>query len=395
MPTLTSFVFVADLHLQPQTWMRHPDLREDAYVSMAVVRDYCRHNNIPLVLGGDIFNSRRPDPGSVQVFNRAVSLLGSVSGGAGSYYIQGNHDYCGRVPWPGVTDDCDHLRQQTRTINGLRVYGIDWMPRERLAEELAKIPADVYILVCHQAWEELQGIGNTDGSLAMIPSHIKVLFTGDYHVSRDYMYRREDGSELCVYSPGSTYMTKINESPDKFMLLVIYSDTGMTEYDQEGESFQRGVEIEVQRIKIPTRRMVTRTVKTCEDLEEVLHFNLVELLDGCVALDAKIRKPIVQVKFHDDIPGAYERLRAYFGCQTHFFPSPIHVTSEVIVDVDEDPDTFDTLAGAVRRLEDDPDIVDGVLRLLAAAGNPVEEIEIMAREYADEYVVERATSGEL
>ncbi|MHC4371708.1 MAG: metallophosphoesterase family protein, partial [Planctomycetota bacterium] len=163
------FVFAADLHLRPRTWTRHPDLQGDAYASLNYIAAYCRDMRLPLVLGGDIFNSRRPDPLSVTRFN---SVLGA-NDGCRVYYVQGNHDACGESPWPGVAGWGYPLHNRTVTLrdrkegnNVIRVHGLDWTPREKLQEALAAVPTDdespfaaVDVLVCHQSWSELQGIG--------------------------------------------------------------------------------------------------------------------------------------------------------------------------------------------------------------------------------------------
>ncbi len=365
MPFEPAFVFAADLHLRPQTWTHHPDLRGDAFISLATIRAYCRNAKLPLVLGGDIFNSRRPDSLSVREFSNTVSYLDED---LGSYYIQGNHDYCGGVPWPGVVNAPNHLHHQAFQIGGILVYSLDWTPRERLAKELAKVPPEVEVLVCHQAWDELLGIGNTDGSIEeLIPTHIRVLLTGDYHVALTRRFQRPSGRHLTVYSPGSTYMNKINEVAEKTFLVVGRDEGGL----------------EAREVPIPTRRVCSVMITTSTDLDDFVAGDLLaDVCRGCEDREEPIRKPIFEVAFHDDIPGAYERLVEFIGDRGHFFPQPIHIVDDVVVETDEDPDTFDTLLGAIRRMEEDPSIVDGVTRLLGAE-KPAEELEIMSREHLD------------
>lgn len=364
MPFEPSFVFAADLHLRPQTWTHHPDLRGDAYISLAAIRTYCCNAKLPLVLGGDIFNSRRPDSLSVREFSNTVTYLDED---LDSYYIQGNHDYCGGVPWPGVVNSPNHLHHQIFQIGDISVYGLDWTPRERLAEELAKVPPEVEVLVCHQAWDELMGIGNTDGSIDLIPDHVRTLLTGDYHVTHFRAHQRASGVPLFVCSPGSTYMNKINEAEDKWFMLVGRLDGAVV----------------VETIPIAARHVCCVTIATSADLDSFVAGDLLaDVCRGCEGLEEPIRKPIFEIAFHDDIPGAFERLVEFIGDRAHFFPQPIHVVDDVVVETDEDPDTFDTLLGAIRRMEEDPSIVDGVTRLLGAE-KPAEELEIMSREHLD------------
>jgi DNA repair exonuclease SbcCD nuclease subunit len=317
--------------------------------------------SLPLVLGGDIFDSHRPDPLSVSIFNDMLELMST-----NCYYIQGNHDYCKAATWPSVTRGAKHITRKTVEISGLNVHGIDWTPRDRLPDALATVPKDVDVLVCHQAWDELQGIGNTDGSFDLVPDHIDVLLTGDYHVTKSMMFTRASGKLLHICSPGSTHMTRISEADDKFFFVVGVENGQITQ----------------KHVPIPSRRKIKLCVSNSADLASFCDADFDEFVRAPAELPAVIEKPIVHITFRDDIPGAYERLKETIGDRGHFFPAPEHVVEEVVVDVSDSPDTFDTLIGAVRRLEDDVDIADGVVRLLDAT-NPSEELEVMAKEYCD------------
>jgi len=378
MPFEPSFVFTADLHLRPQTWARYPGIRNDAYESLRAITDYCHRTQLPLFIGGDIFQSKRPDPVSVTEFNYALVRMAPAGPGWNVYYIQGNHDDCGDTPWPdvGVAHNIVHLPGMTCQFMQREIRGLDWTPREHLREALAAIPDTTSILVCHQSWDALQGIGSTDGEIDWVPDHIEVLLTGDYHVRTTVAKQRASGKPLIIHSPGSTYLYRMGESPDKYFLVV----------------GQVNGQLHIEEVRIPTRKLHTLAIHTAEQLDGCCQTDLAGILHVCRDLPEAIRKPIIRVSYRDDIPDVYQRLRDFFGEQVHFFPDPIHVADEVTVDLGDDPETFDTLEGSIRRLEEDSEIADGVLRVLNAGDMSV-EIDKMYQEHCGGYYDPARASG--
>lgn len=361
----TAFVFASDLHLRPQTWLQHPRLRNDAYVSLNAIAQYCFSQRLPLVLGGDIFDSNRPDSESVNNLNIAARRLQSV----GLYFIQGNHDKCPFVPWATIGTGATWIDRTTVTIAGIDVFGLDWLSASRLRDALPSITS-ASVLVCHQAWREVQGVGATDATLDDIPPHVSVLLTGHNHVTSTSRFTRSDGSELLVVSPGSTYVNRINEAADKYFFVIGLRD-GRFDCIQ---------------LKLPTRIVVDVQLRSKQELDAFITSTIFD--DATAAsesLHESIRLPIYRLSFNSDIPEAFESLQRAIGDRGYLFPRPIQTTKEIVTDLDDSPASFETLIDAVRRMADDDLVVSDASRLFQSSDR-VAELAVMEREHMERTV---------
>ena len=118
----------------------------DSYHSLAQIVDYCIEHNLPLIAGGDLFDKPDPDPVSVNVMCREMDKMRDAN--LPVYFIQGQHervrrdlgDGHGRPEWMHVHSWPTHVHEQTFEIDGVTFYGLDWTPKEHIADAFHNIP---------------------------------------------------------------------------------------------------------------------------------------------------------------------------------------------------------------------------------------------------------------
>lgn len=363
-------IFAADLQLAPITWVKHPELRGDAYHSLDQLCEQAITHRVPLFLLGDIFDKSHPDAASVQEFCRQMQRMADAC--IDVYIIRGNHDYTD-PPWPLVSSWPQWINGRTIELGGYRFYGLDFTNRGRLADALKEVPLGTDVLLAHQAWAEMQGIGATDGSFADI-HHAVWMITGDYHVAG--VWRGESASgPITVFSPGSTCMQALNEPPEKSCLLVCADKGGL----------------QVNTLVLDTRRFYHYQVTTTELLDQLCaYFTQLPEIEDRPGLAGRA---IFRVQFLDSLPDAYKRLMAALGepnRKCHFFPEPQHTAPEqVMVQLSAEQiqaGGFDTLeSGLVEMLQQGvitQELYDAAIRLLRAP-DPKAEIAALFQEITD------------
>lgn len=301
------FVFAADLHLQPCAWANRPEISGDAYESLKFIVHYCREHSLPLVLGGDVFDKKRPDPGTVGLAYQ--QLHGMEQDGLPVYYIQGNHDASSNVPWLACHTWPTHLQIASAEFGAFNCRGLDWQPSSLIKQALGELPP-TDILVTHQAWEDFIPF-KAEASFSDV-RNVSLLLTGDYHVMKFVDGVTQQGQPLRVVSPGSTCMQAINEAPDKYAV-VVQSD---------------GDRLDAVPIRIPTRRLIRRDNLLDEETFNQFINSLPDMLekmrDEVAALPDAIRVPLLHVKYADHIPAAYDRLcEAISNYRPHLFAAPV------------------------------------------------------------------------
>ncbi len=321
------FCFTADTHLDICRSVRHPAMRGDSRFAFSQIVTYCVEHSLPLLLGGDIFDKPRPDPGTVRF--ALDELRRMQTAGLPVYFVQGDHDIDPVQPWPALSDASTHLHQ--RVVNfpgGIVVWGQDFVPRAHAAEAFGMVPETANVLLTHISWSDLRRIGATHADLTMVP-HVHHVLTGDYHVACDVTATGASGQTIIAISPGSTNSRALNEPTEKsFVVVGLDGSTRMT----------------WRRVPLRSRRQLDVVINTADDLEQVIRQAGTWLAAAYAAdLPEELRKPVVWAKFRDDIPDAYVRLAAAFGTDAFLFVDPQHV--ETVIQVDASSVVSESLTG--------------------------------------------------
>lgn len=364
------FAFTADCHLLPNAWINRREIRGDSYFSFKQIVNHCLVRNIPLVIGGDLFDSKRPDSESVAVFIHETRRMRDSH--LPVYVVQGDHDITD-PPWPVAIspDAVFHLHDQLVKLQDVTLTGLDYQPRGQLQERLRGIPVEADILVMHQGWQEFQGIGTTEGSLATdIPQGIYVL-TGDYHAEK--IYGTETQAVVAI-SPGSTCMQALGEPAEKSFVEVRRCSDGR---------------IEFKRVPLVTRMVRSFEIGSPEELHHLitvtfpaLHTQaMLRAQEFPVPLD--IISPIIRVRYKDDIPEAGKLLKEAATDTLHLFLEPQHAVDEIYVPFEQSPNgAFESLLGACRQLSPSEDDFNMIQRLLRTdEGSRGLELEAMRQEF--------------
>jgi hypothetical protein len=254
--------------------------------------------------------------------------------------VQGNHDNVS-VPWPAVTDAATSIHSKVITLGDIRVYGLDWQPRGSLATALESIPEGIDVVVAHQAWEELQGIGSVDGSVSDV--HADVLLTGDYHKQLELTaVRRDTGTPIRVLSPGSTHLCRLGEDPRKYLFVV----------------GRQGTEVQWQKVPLETREYSRIRVESAEALEQ-----LKDAVAAYPPYENPDARPVIQLRYEASLPGVVDYVQTV-PLQAHWLLDAYYAAVEVEIAVDPAMDGFDSLCGAVSQMPLDARTQDIVQRLL-------------------------------
>ena len=272
----------ADLHLARRIWKSRPDLEKDSFLALAALSGALLHQGNPkptaLLLAGDIFDASKLDGSTLNAFTMFADELYEAD--VPVYFVQGNHDY-DKMPHAQVQGNTC-INEQLVEIDGQKVYGLDWRPRQQLRAALESVP-ECDLLLLHAAFEHLLGFeGAYDLSLEDIPPHVKNVFVGDIHV-RDTT--RLNGKGWCV-SPGALH------------------PCNMAQGGPHGYVTWEGGESEFEFVDIPTRDIIRCQVEAETCLEELAQI----LANSTPAEGYDHLAPIVEIKFPNEFTDAVTRL---------------------------------------------------------------------------------------
>lgn len=177
------FIFAADLHFKPCTFVTCPDAKFDSIVAFQkLVQESERLEKltgatVPLVLGGDIWDSTKVHP---EILKKVQEVLEGKN--VQIYYINGNHD----AVTPSWTEflpcRCVHLGKDVVTLpDGTRLVGLDYVHPKRVKECLEDYPNDVDFLITHQFIES--DVNSMIASSVPVESYyrFKTVLAGDIH----------------------------------------------------------------------------------------------------------------------------------------------------------------------------------------------------------------------
>lgn len=248
----------SDWHLANRKWKDRYELNSDSYYSLAQLANLARYYKIPMLCSGDLFDKKLLTPdildGACEALSVPPTQINSSLEHLDIYYIQGNHDYQGNIPWLDVVGMSNNFTCKwigNKNINNTRrlgtaesvdnveipVYaiGVDFCSDSYLenrineAVENAKVyvretHGDVpvsFILVLHQPVQNFMGenLGNINLN-NIVPDDIDLVIIGDYHVTLQETIKTKGDKIIEVWSPGSICLQSITEDPNKFALLM-------------------------------------------------------------------------------------------------------------------------------------------------------------------------------
>ena len=297
-----AFVFSADWHLCRSAWKSPRGITGDADFALAQVVDLCLDLGVPLLAGGDLFDSQEPDSEDVRVCHAQMARMRQA--GLPVYFVQGQHE---RRPTPWMRAAADpwpiHLDRDSVQVGPFTVAGLDWQPAGQLKPYLEAMAGEAFdFLLCHQVWGDLMNRGpdQAEGMFADVPPPTRIL-TGDFH--KHVALPR-------ALSPGSLHMLSIDE-PDQKAVFVV---------NDAGSTTSRG---------LIGRVVYRKSVGDEGDLERLLAHDLtfcVEQGEGyaaCFELPTSLYIPLLHVAYPADLPGAAARLQAACAGKFHLFLKPV------------------------------------------------------------------------
>jgi len=297
-------VFSSDWHMKPYNWASRPEIRGDALRSALFIKNYCLQQGLPLFVLGDLLDTRQPDPSTVGWLMDIIDDL--TKAGLQFNFLQGQHELNRERPWASCHKAARWLHLQFFMLGHIGFYGLDFLPSDRLQEELKMIPTGASVLLAHQVWRERMGGLRSDdnrpaeGAFSDIP-RVQMVISGDFHAHKITKHRGYDCQELTTVSPGSTYLKSLDEDPMKFFYLL---------YD----------DLTLKSIKLPTRPVWRTRVGTSENLDRYI--------DNFVSMNAPVHdnepdKPIWYVEFRPSITDVVTRLERACKGRAHLFPRPL------------------------------------------------------------------------
>jgi hypothetical protein len=312
------FVFCADLHLEDGAWTTRPGIYGDAYYSFQQIIDYCIKHRLPLILGGDVLEKKQNLARPVAKLCEGLSRMQAAD--LDVYYIQGNHEYDRNAPWLSVHPWPKHLHNKKHFyFKGVKVWGLDWLPRGEIQAAFKEVPPDTDILITHQVWKDLMGdVGRTECSLTDV-HHVRTVLAGDYHVTTVVESVNAQEQPITLLSPGSTAMQDISEDPQKSFFVICDNGDGSYVFSPQ---------------RLLTRRFLGYKVQTQDVLDDLcagrLAADITAAVSAMAAAPAEIHKPLVRIKFNKDLPDAYVRLAAAVGETAHLFCDVLAERTDVV-----------------------------------------------------------------
>ena len=251
--------------------------------------------NVPVgvdtvVIGGDLFDSPRPDAQSVRVAKKVVE--GIKARGINVLGIDGNHDLAAGgwldVIGAEALEDGVPVRK-----DGVYITGVNYRNGRDLVEELQRMVDEgvqTDILVMHFALAEMNGGGSADTGVRELSPMldklgVKAVLMGHVHIPD---CRKWNG--VLYVNPGSTEMKSSNEPQDKFFYVL---DTATWEATPIPVETRRVVGVE-----IPNEEAVLEFQKMLEDEAK-------RVMDGTLT-----KRPFYQIIADDSIEDGFKRIAA-------------------------------------------------------------------------------------
>ena len=348
----------ADWHLCPGAWKKNPEVRGDSYYALGQITRFTIENRLNLMAGGDLFDQILPDSMSLHVAKTEIKRV--LDNGLKVLFVQGQHEMAD-PPYLKVLDErTDHVHDDHFTLGGSEVaYALDYMTPSAFLEKMEACkngPHADYVLFTHQVWKDFVVWRHNAPVFSDTP--FATIITGDFHQHINKTLQRP-GSLQQVISPGSTCMQALDEEPQK-KFFVRYDDG----------SFES--------VPLKCRPFHHLDLLGPEALEYAIQ-NVAQYCHRPNDLPAEIQRPVVRVRFADNIPEAYERILAAFA-SVHLFAEPIKTEGEA-VDKARDEGTDHAVQTCLARLRPPDTLVYRDLARVLGSADPGKEIEKVAKEF--------------
>ncbi len=179
-----------------------------------------RHGPDAVVIGGDLFDSPRPDARSVRVAQQVVASIRDA--GIPVYGIDGNHDLADGY-WLSVIGGEELLPFEATDVGDATISGISYKNGRDLISEIQKmvdLGMKTDVLVAHFALAEMNGGGSADTGVRELSPlldklGVKFVLMGHVHIPDA---RKWNG--VLYVNPGSTEMKSSNEPREKYWFMV-------------------------------------------------------------------------------------------------------------------------------------------------------------------------------
>lgn len=293
-------VLYADSHLADRAWAGR-DIEGDAYYSFKQIIDYAiEHNSLAVIGAGDLIDRSINRSRPIAEANWQMERLKKAE--IRALYLQGQHELA-TPPWLSSHTWPEHIDHKMVKLGSVDFYGLDFTPSPFLQTELAQIPAGADVGIFHQVWAENMGsIANPQGSMADVPK-VSVVFSGDYHVTKETYTHGKDGQKLRLISPGSTCLQSVDEDPCKFFYTV----------DEDFKWSQ---------VQLKTRYKLEWSINHPNDIDALmqqLDHDLLEVAEDTASYDECVRKPILRVHYLHRFAEHRERIIKAVDQRAHLF----------------------------------------------------------------------------
>jgi len=285
---MARIALVSDVHLGTRQYGIR-DRYEDFLTSfIGFGRSVIKEKVDAVVIGGDLFDSPRPDARSVFVAQSVIKEI--KDSGAEVFGIDGNHDLADEW-WLQVIGAESLLPYEATDIADVTASGISYKSGSDLVDEIRKM-ADAGMktdmLAMHFALAEMNGGGSADTGVQELSPlldklGVKCVLMGHVHIPDA---RKWNG--VLYVNPGSTEMKSINEPKEKYYF-VVDTDTW-----------------EAEPVPLETREM--RTVEIGTETEMAAFQQTLTDEAERVANGVLERRPFYQIIADDSIDDAFKRL---------------------------------------------------------------------------------------
>ena len=283
---MAKIALVSDVHLGTRQY-GIPERYEDFLAAFGRFGEGVRGNADAVVIGGDLFDSPRPDARSVL---KAMEVVRGIP--VPVWGIDGNHDLSGGDWLRAIGANVFPDYATVEIVPGVHAAGLSYLNGRDLVAAIGRmadagVKAD--ILVAHFALAEMNGGGSADTGVQELSPllermGVKAVLMGHVHIPD---CRRWNG--ILYVNPGSTEMKSANEPPEKYYF-VLDTDTW-----------------EAREVPLETREM--ETVEIADEASLAAFMERLASESRAVAGGAPGR-PFYQIVADDSVDDAFKRLAA-------------------------------------------------------------------------------------